>query len=64
MNFDKWFYEQEGYSLRAERFYSEMDMLLGGGPHDSIVEWLKAAYTEGYLQARYDTMKLIWDDGK
>ena len=64
MNFEKWFYEQEGNGLRAERFHEEMDLLLGGGPQDRIIEWIKAAYMEGYLQARYDTLKLLWDDGK
>lgn len=63
MKFEDWFYEQEGFALRAERFYSEID------PDSRIdtkllVSWLKAAYEEGYNQSRYDTMKLYWDDGK
>ena len=64
MDFEKWFHEQQAFSLRSEWFYEEMDLLTGGGPQDSIVKWLKAAYEEGYGQARYDTMKLYWDDGK
>jgi len=62
--FSDWFNEIEGFALRGERFYDELDHLTSGGRPDRILEWLKAAYREGYLQARYDTMKLYWDDGK
>lgn len=64
MRFDEWFNEIEIHSMRCERFYEEMDLLTGGGPHDGIVRWLRAAYEEGYNQSRYDTMKIFWDDGK
>lgn len=68
MKFDEWFHEIENFALRSERFYEEMDMLFGKELTREnmikIVSWLKAAYEEGYNQARYDTMKLFWDDGK
>ena len=50
MEFEDWFYEQEGFHIRAERFYDEMDMMLGGTPEAgiiSIVGWLRAAYEVG-----------------
>ena len=65
MKFDDWFYEQEAFALRAERFYDELEHYKDGAfPAENIVKWLKAAYKEGYDQSRYDTMKLYWDDGK
>lgn len=68
MKFEDWFYEPEGFALRAERFYDEMDMFFGKELSQQnmikVVSWLRAAYEEGYNQSRYDTMKLYWDDGK
>ena len=59
MTFDDWFYEQERFSLRAERFYNAID------PDSridtkSLVSWLKAAYEAGYEDAMHHYM----DDGK
>ena len=50
--FDKWFYNQELYGLRAERFYDLLDQIKAT-PHQtpelskSVVAWLKAAYEQG-----------------
>lgn len=63
MEFDDWFYEQEGFHIRAERFYEEMDMMLGGAPDEciiSIVKWLRAAYEVGKEHA----IAPLLDDGK
>lgn len=51
-NFDKWFYQQELYGLKAERFYDLLDQIKAtNGPtpmlSKSAVEWLKAAYEQG-----------------
>lgn len=70
--FSKWFNEIEGFALRGERFYDDLDTITGIDKTASeasrntslMLDWLKAAYEEGYNQARYDTMKLYWDDGK
>jgi hypothetical protein len=66
MTFDEWFYEQEGFALRAERFYDDLECVYSSNTDRAIimVGWLKSAYEEGYNQSRYDTMKLYWDDGK
>ncbi len=63
MTFDDWFYEQQNFSLRAEWFWEDVQGYQGDNP-EVLLKWLKAAYEEGYNQARYDTMKLYWDDGK
>lgn len=67
MKFEDWFYEQEGFALRAERFYDDLERGGNGLTREeaiTAVGWLRAAYKEGYDQARYDTMKIFWDDGK
>lgn len=63
MTFEDWFYEQQNFSLRAEWFWEDVQGYQGDNP-EVLLKWLKAAYEEGYNQARYDTMKLYWDDGK
>lgn len=47
--FDDWFYEQEGFALRAERFYDEMDKMIGSSASDNfrVIRWLRAAYEAG-----------------
>lgn len=70
--FDRWLQEIQGYAQRIERLYDDIDMITGVDKTLSehmrnrslLLGWLKAAYEEGYNQARYDTMKLYWDDGK
>jgi len=64
--FDDWFYEQEGFALRAERFYDEMDLMTGGAPEANIkiVKWLRAAYEVGYEHGRVEGPWLRTDDGK
>ena len=48
MEFEDWFYEQEAFTLRAERFYLDLESY-----HDEliteqdIVAWLRAAYEVG-----------------
>ncbi|CAB4142725.1 hypothetical protein UFOVP447_30 [uncultured Caudovirales phage] len=59
MTFEEWFYGIENYSLRAERFYNEID------PDSridtkAIVSWLEAAYKVGYEHRNKELM----DDGK
>lgn len=56
----EWLHEYEGYGLRSERLLADIER----ADSKTILEWIKAAYTEGYNQSRYDTMKLYWDDGK
>ena len=50
--FDKWFYEQELYECRAERFYDLLDQIKATNAQTpmlskSVVDWLKAAYAQG-----------------
>lgn len=44
MTFEDWFYEVQGYSLRAERCYAE----LAAGDTFDVNSWLRAAYEAGY----------------
>jgi hypothetical protein len=46
MSFEEWWYEQEGFGLRAERFFEEeceRDMQL----FINMKKWLEAAYEAG-----------------
>lgn len=47
--FEDWFYEPEGFALRAERFYDEFDLMTGGeaAANIRIMRWLRAAYEVG-----------------
>ena len=69
MEFNDWFYEIEGYALRCERFYDDLDRLqqfnngdyIPGDPsYQDIVRWLKAAYEVG----REHEAQKYWDDLK
>lgn len=69
MTFEEWFDEIEGYALRCERFYDDLDRLqqfnngdyVPGDPtYQDIVGWLKAAYETGYEHRNIELM----DDGK
>lgn len=56
MQFDEWFNETEVFSLRAERFFNDLDHHVpdSQGSNKRMVEWLKAAYKAGYEQGRND----------
>lgn len=55
MKFEDWFYEQEGFHIRAERFYDELDLMgIPQGGIISIVGWLRAAYEVGKEHANND----------
>lgn len=64
MRFDEWLDEHE--LPGSPRIWRFMDDINSSDPSQNtlMIRWLKAAYEEGYNQARYDTMKLYWDDGK
>jgi hypothetical protein len=42
--FDDWFYEIEGFSFRAERFWNDVELL----KKPEILEWMRTAYKMGY----------------
>jgi hypothetical protein len=44
--FDEWFYEIEGYGLRAERLFEDMPCLTQQ-ESTRLIGWLKAAYSQG-----------------
>jgi len=50
--FDEWFYEQEGFGLRCERFYDDVDQAVRMSRHDVVVKWLRVAYDLGYERGR------------
>lgn len=48
MTFEDWFYETEGFALRAERFYLMLESYHGElVTEQDLVPWLKAAYDAG-----------------
>lgn len=61
MTFEDWFYETEGFALRAERFYLMLESYHGElVTEQDLVPWLKAAYDAG----REHEQKNNLDDGK
>ena len=46
MKFEDWFYQLEGYTLKAERFYEAIDVFARKKP-EVLVEWLRAAFEAG-----------------
>jgi hypothetical protein len=44
MKFDDWFWELEGYHIRAERFWDDFE----NSRRQEMYEWLKTAYEIGY----------------
>jgi hypothetical protein len=48
-NFEKWFFEGEEFSLRAERFYESLEAMESPAAKEAnLVLWLKAAFEAGY----------------
>ena len=41
--FEDWFYELEGFHIRAERFWTDYEMQ----NRDAMIEWLKISYQMG-----------------
>jgi hypothetical protein len=48
MDFDNWFYEQEGFGFRVERFWSDYD----ARNQLAMLEWLRTAYQMGYEEGK------------
>lgn len=46
-NFDEWFNELEGYSLRSERFFASLDQFSTTGTPVNLRLWLEAAFLAG-----------------
>lgn len=63
MTFEDWFYEPEGFALRAERCWEDIQDYQGDNP-EVILRWLKAAYTAGREHENLDWIQSHWDDGK
>jgi hypothetical protein len=42
--FEDWFYEMEGFHIRAERFWTDYE----SKNRDAMIEWLITAYQIGY----------------
>jgi hypothetical protein len=53
--FDQWWNQMEGFSLRAERFYDDVD----SGDHAQLVRWLRAAYMQGVRDADAETAESL-----
>lgn len=42
--FDDWFWELEGYHIRSERFWDDVD----NNRREQIYEWMQTAFEMGY----------------
>jgi hypothetical protein len=42
--FEDWFYEMEGFHIRAERFWDDYE----SKNRDAMIEWMMTAYQIGY----------------
>jgi hypothetical protein len=42
--FDEWFWELEGYHIRSERFWDDVDH----NRREQIYEWMQTAFEVGY----------------
>lgn len=47
-DFDDWFWELEGYYIRSERFWDDVD----NNRKKEIYEWMQTAYEMGYNAAK------------
>ncbi len=50
--FEDWFFEINGYTLRAEWFYVDVTSVKEGKSEQSLVQWLRAAYEAGQESQR------------
>jgi len=44
MSFDDWFWELEGFHIRSERFWDDVE----SNRREEIYKWLQTAYEMGY----------------
>ena len=52
-DFDNWFYEVEGYSTRAERFFGDVQWYINKDNHDVLMKnWLQEAFNQGVIAAQ------------
>lgn len=59
MKFENWFYENENFNIRAERFWDDMYDVFGMIPESEwqlqgVKRWLEAAYEAGRKHERED----------
>lgn len=47
MTFDEWLDEIEGFSLRRERLYDDLEGFKNGDSQTHVMNWLRAAYDVG-----------------
>ena len=55
--FEQYFYEQEGFGLRAERFYADMDT----GNAEQMRAWMEAAFLAGCRAMAQDSIDTLRD---
>lgn len=62
--FDEYFHELEGFSLRCERFFSDIDADLPPAKKaERLRQWLRAAFIEGARVMAQDTLDTLGDYG-
>ena len=61
--FDNWFYQVEGFTLKAERFYDDLEVFALTDP-DVLKQWLKAAFEAGAEMQRNAICERISNDWK
>ena len=58
--FEEYFHELEGFGLRSERFFEDMENSKDSG---IFIDWLKAAYWSGVRDAAKDAVETLDDYG-
>ena len=62
VKFDEWFYENEGFALRSERFYDSLTMFkTTEALASNLILWLEAAYMHGVVTAAQDSSDTLLD---
>jgi hypothetical protein len=59
MTFEQWFYEQEVYGTRSERFYDDLgnrtnSRLRKVEHYQRMKQWLESAYNQGYERGKQE----------
>ena len=56
--FEEWFHELEGFALRSEKFYADMQMYKDSINSPKVmVDWLQAAYEQGKQDGQDSTIR-------
>ena len=61
--FEEYFHELEGFGLRSERFYADIESQRHKEDYEVMTEWLEAAFIQGARSMAQDTVDTLRDYG-